>query len=260
MDRPHHPAPDVVLPHAPLARYYGQEQHRRRFLRRLFDDTAAEYDRVECMMAFGTGSWYRRQALKRAGLLRGMKVLDVAVGTGLVAREAALIVGDPRQVIGIDPSPGMLVEATRSVAVRLVIGRAEELPVKPAAFDFLSMGYALRHVSDLTLALGEFFRALRPGGTVCLLEITRPRGFLTRALMRCYMKGVVPCLSRLTSRRADPQLLWEYYWDTIDKCVEPEEVLNAMSEAGFHDCRRHVEIGIFSEYTGRRPLRNGRDS
>jgi demethylmenaquinone methyltransferase/2-methoxy-6-polyprenyl-1,4-benzoquinol methylase len=152
----------------------------------------------------------------------------------------------------------MLAEAARSIAVPLVAGRAEELPVAPGSFDFLSMGYALRHVSDLGVTFAQFFRALRPGGTVCLLELTAPRRRLTRALVRWYMKGLVPCLSRLTSRGdgaggGDSKLLWQYYWDTIDQCVAPETVMNAMTAAGFVGVRRHLEVGLFSEYTGRRP-------
>ena len=62
-----------------------------------------------------------------------------------------------------------------------------------ACADFVSMGYALRHISDLPLALGEFWRVLRPGGTICLLEITRPEGALPRALLKAYMRGVCRC-------------------------------------------------------------------
>jgi demethylmenaquinone methyltransferase/2-methoxy-6-polyprenyl-1,4-benzoquinol methylase len=241
-----------LAPHPTLERYYAGPEHKRSFVRRLFDESAGQYDRVERMMAFGTGSWYRRRALARAGLSRGMKCLDVAVGTGLVAREAVTLAGDPSAVTGLDPSPGMLAEAAKAVPIRLVVGRAEQLPFPDGSFDFVSMGYALRHVSDVAVTMRELFRVLRPGGRACLLEITRPSRRLPLALVKCYMKGIVPNLSRLTAGGERQRVLWEYYWETINACVPPAELRAAMTRAGFADVARHVELGIFSEYTGRR--------
>src|SRR5262245_44110077 len=71
----------ILLPHAPLPRYYSNEDEHQRFVRHMFDATAVDYDRVERVLAWGTGSWYRRQALQRAGLTRGMRVVDVGTGT-----------------------------------------------------------------------------------------------------------------------------------------------------------------------------------
>ena len=242
----------VLAPHAPLAGYYARLEQKSGFVRGIFDRTAQDYDQVERVMALGTGSWYRRQALKRAGLVAGMKVLDVAAGTGLVAREAVAIVGSARRVVALDPSRGMLGELTARLSIPVLQARGESLPAADASFDFLSMGYALRHLADLRAALAEFLRVLRPGGRICLLEITMPAGRIPRALLRGYLRGIVPCLSRLTARHAESQLLWRYYWDTIAACVPPEQVLDAMRHAGFGDVHRHVELGVFSEYTSRK--------
>jgi demethylmenaquinone methyltransferase/2-methoxy-6-polyprenyl-1,4-benzoquinol methylase len=245
--------PAALAPHPTLPRYYESDGARAGFVRRIFDAGAADYDRIERMMALGSGSWYRRMALRRAGLAEGMRVLDVAIGTGLVAREEVGIVGDPAKVLGLDPSPGMLAEAVRNLSVRVVMGRAEQLPLPGGHFDFLSMGYALRHISDLSKAFAEFGRVIRPGGTVCILEITRPRSRLAGALLRQYMRYVVPALARLTGRRSESPLLWEYFWDTIAACVPPERVTAALGEAGFVDVAIHKDLGIFSQYTARKP-------
>lgn len=240
-------------PHPILKDYYEDEGSRRNFVRGIFDRTAHNYDRVEKMMAFGSGSWHRRQCLLKAGLKPGMDVLDVAMGTGLVAREAISITGGPSHVIGLDPSAGMLAEARKALDVEAIQAMGESLPLPDRQFDFLSMGYALRHLSDLEAVFTEFYRVLKPGGTVCVLEITRPEGKVPLLLLKAYMKGLVPLLTRLTTRHAETALLFEYYWDTIQACVPPDKVLAALDKAGFEGVNRRVELGIFSAYTGTRP-------
>ena len=85
------------------------------------------------------------------------------------------LVGSTGYVVGLDPSAGMLHEARKGPCRNLIQGVGEELPFPDASFDFLSMGYALRHVSDLHVAFREYRRVLRPGGIVLLLEVSRPR-------------------------------------------------------------------------------------
>lgn len=247
-ERPGHGAP-----HPALTEYYRGPDERANWVRGMFDRTAGDYDRVEHLLGFGSGPWYRRDALARAGLVRGMDVLDVGAGTGLVTKAALRILGPDGRVTAVDPSPGMLAAAHFPPGVRVLEGTAERLPVANAAFDFLSMGFALRHVAGLDAACREFHRALRPGGRVCILEITRPRTALGTVLLRGYMRGVVPLLTALIGRHRETSTLMRYYWDTIEACVPPETVLAAMRNAGFVDVRRVVALGIFSEYVGTRP-------
>ncbi len=115
-------SPSELPPHPELSAYYRGARGKRTFLRQIFDETAHDYDRVERVLALGSGRWYRRQALRRAGLAGGMRVLDVATGTGLVAREAMGVVGAAGNVIGVDPSVGMLRQARASLNLRAVLG------------------------------------------------------------------------------------------------------------------------------------------
>ena len=243
----------MQAPHPPLKNYYAHEADRDAWVRRLFDQTAGDYDRVERAMALGSGSWYRRRALVHAGLQPGMRVLDVGVGTGLTARQAARLVGAAGQVTGVDPSPGMLGSAIVPAGVKLLPGRAEDVPLPGAAVDFISMGYALRHVADLSVAFAEFWRVLAPGGRLCILEITSPTGRMARTLLKAYMRGLVPAFARCIARHRDMPTLMRYYWDTIEACAAPAVILEALRGAGFVDVERTVSLGIFSEYGGRKP-------
>jgi demethylmenaquinone methyltransferase/2-methoxy-6-polyprenyl-1,4-benzoquinol methylase len=251
----------VSAPHSPLPTYYGSERERAAWVRGIFDRTAADYDRLERILGLGSGSWYRRRALRGAGLAPGMRVVDVGTGTGLLARAAAEIVGDPSLVTGVDPSAGMIAHARVPAGVQLIAGSAEVIPLADGAADFLSMGYALRHISDLAVAFREFHRVVGPGARgglppaprVCLLEITLPPGAVARTLLRVWLNGVVPRIAALVARRVDAPLLMRYYWDTIAACVPPHEILGTLGAAGFVDVGRQVELGMFSAYCARRP-------
>jgi demethylmenaquinone methyltransferase/2-methoxy-6-polyprenyl-1,4-benzoquinol methylase len=233
-------------PHPILPAYYSDAEGKQRFVGRMFDASAGDYDRVDRVLAFGTGSRYRRDALVRAGLAAGMRMLDVAVGTGLVAREAVRMVGDRGSVTGVDPSAGMM---SASVAgLSLVRGRAEALPFATGAFDFLTLGFALRHLSDLDRVFGEFHRVLKPGGRLLVLEITRPEGRVANALLKAYMRGVVPLVAGLVGRSRQTPALYRYYWDTIEACVPPAQVMESLAASGFASVRRELTLGIFSKY------------
>jgi demethylmenaquinone methyltransferase / 2-methoxy-6-polyprenyl-1,4-benzoquinol methylase len=247
------PQTGTMAPHPTLAQYYGQAANRPGFLQNLFDSTAPSYDRLERLVGLGSGPWYRKEALERAGLGPGMRVLDVAIGTGLVAREAIRLVGDPRLVVGLDPSAGMLAQARTNLALPGVLAFGERQPLKNDSFDFLSMGYGLRHLSDLVVTFKEFHRVLKPGGRVCIMELTPPSNFLARAGLRIYLKGIVPVVARLVTGKRDGRVLMAYFWDTVQACVPPESILAALDTAGFAMVRRTLSIGMFSEYTAVKP-------
>lgn len=238
---------------ARLTAYFANEDERRAVTRDMFDQAAPGYDRAEGLTALGSGAWYRRKVLRENGLRAGMSVLDVAAGTGLVSVAAHELVGPSGRVVALDPSPGMLAELRKKVAVETIEAYAEAIPLPAEHVEFVSMGYALRHVGDLDRAFSEYLRVLRPGGRVCIMEISRPASRLGRALLRFHIGAVVPLLARLTRSQAEVKRLWEYYGDTIEAALEPEPILDAMRRAGFADVKCSVTFGIFREYTGRKP-------
>ena len=243
----------MTAPHPTLPRHYPRPEERQRFVDGLFDAAAPHYDWICRVMSLGSGQLYRRQALGRASLRPGQRVLDVATGTGLVAQAALSVVGDPRAVVGVDPSAGMLQESRRALPITLVRGRGEALPIRGEQFDLVSMGYALRHVPELEATFREYHRVLKPGGRVVVLEISRPRSRAALLLVRFYLKTVVPLLTRVGTGSPPAARLMEYYWDTIEQCVPPEAITGALRAAGFADVERRVTGGILSEYAGRKP-------
>jgi demethylmenaquinone methyltransferase/2-methoxy-6-polyprenyl-1,4-benzoquinol methylase len=251
-----HPAPNAQIdpreipPHAPLTRYY--ERDRQDYVVDLFNRTAQHYDTIESLFLKG-GLWYRRFGMKRAGMRPGMKVLDVATGTGAVARGAARIVGPRGSVFGCDPSPGMLAQAKRVFSGPLTHGVGDALPFRSELFDFVTMGIALRHVSSLARTFAEYLRVLKPGGRVWILEGHVPKSKLGHSLTRFVWAKLIPGMTLVSTGSREAKLLMDYYWDTVEKCVPPDTIVAAMRDAGFTDVKFSVVIpGAFCEYTGTR--------
>lgn len=239
-----------MAPHPPLAEYYRDESQREKYLAESFGAAAPHYDTINRWMSFRTDRWYRRQALLRAGLASGMEVADIGCGTGIVSELAREIVGPRGAVVSIDPSAAMMAEAVARGRVGApVIGRAEALPLGGATADFLCMGFALRHVSDLRTTFREYLRVLRPGGRLLLMEMTPPRHGALRQVLKGYMRYVVPSLAQMATGSGAARALYAYCWDTFESCVPPETILDALAEAGFARPRRQVVVRIFSEYT-----------
>jgi demethylmenaquinone methyltransferase/2-methoxy-6-polyprenyl-1,4-benzoquinol methylase len=250
--QPPKPGP-AVPPHAPLTTYYGEDAARERYVAELFNDTAKYYNTVEKLFGNG-GLLYRRIALRRAGLRPGMKVLDVAMGTAAVGRGAAKIVGPSGLVVGVDPSQGMLAEAAKVFKGPRVRGYGQALPIKSSHFDFVTMGIALRHVSDLRAAFGEYFRVLKPGGRVWILEGHVPRSKLGQSMTRFVWAKLIPGMTLAVTRSRRAKELMDYYWDTVDKAVPPETIVRVLGDVGFTNARAQVTMpGAFVEYTATKP-------
>ena len=249
-DQAHSATETALPPHPTLHDYYARDSQRPAFINGLFDASARHYDRISSLMSFGTDKAYRRRVLLETGLKPGMKMLDVACGTGMVSGPANDIVGASGRIVGLDPSPGMLQQAVRAGRLtQPVQGRAEHLPFPDNYFDMLTMGFALRHVADLITTFGEYKRVIKPGSKALILEITPPASRSGYLLFKFYLKHVIPGMTRLSTFNPDAHSLMSYFWDTVEYCVPPQTILDALNQVGFVEVKRKVQIGVFSEYT-----------
>ncbi len=239
---------DSLLCQLRLGRSFTAGQDRQGSVTALFDRTAVHYEWMCRVMSLGSGQLYRRQALARAGLRDGMKVLDVATGTGLIAREAGDLIGDLRQVVGLDGSHGMLMESQKGNPFALVQGLGETLPFRNDCFDFVSNGYGVRYILDLEYTFREYHRVLKPGGRLLLLEISRPCSRIGFHLARLYLGKLGPLITRIGTGNRDATLLMKHFWDAIANSVPPEVILAALNRSGFREATHRVLLGILGEY------------
>ena len=238
-----------MLPHPPLPNRYVSSEEKPDYVNRLFDAGAKHYDGVVDWGFLRSGATYRKWTMQRHGLRPGQQLLDVACGTGLVAVAAQKILGGAETITCVDPSEGMMAVAKRKLPARFVVGRAEQLPFPDDSFDFLTMGYALRHVQSLEQTFCEYHRVLKPGGKILIMEVTKPSGRIGEFLFRLYFRKIYPGLTQLFTNSRDAREMMFYFWETIDACVPPAGVLEAMRAAGLSEVKRTGLLGLFSEYT-----------
>jgi len=241
---------ETIPPHTPLTSYYGEVPARERYVRDLFNRTAPHYNTVEKLFGNG-GILYRRLSMKFAGMGPGMKVLDIAMGTGNVIQGVVKNIGPTGQAFGYDPSPGMIAEARKVFKGPITRGVGERLPFKTNTFDFVTMGIALRHVADLVATFREYNRVLKPGGKLWILESHVPESKLGHAATKLFWAKIIPGLTLVFTRSPEAKELMDYYWDTVEKCVSPERIVEALAKADFEDARSNLIVpGAFIEYKG----------
>jgi demethylmenaquinone methyltransferase/2-methoxy-6-polyprenyl-1,4-benzoquinol methylase len=221
--------------------------------RALFAPLGPTYDRYAALLSFGQDPRWRRFLVSRLDVGPTDTVLDVATGTGAVARE--LIRRKACAVVGLDQSPEMLAEARRRLGaeVELVEGAAERLPFEDASFDALTFTYLLRYVEDPAATLRELVRVVRPGGTIASLEFALPRG-PWRPPWELYVRAVLP----IAGRAIDPG--WRRVGAFLGGSIRdfyarwPEDrLLRAWRDAGIADVRsRRLSLGGGIVIWGRR--------
>lgn len=179
------------------------DPERSRHARSLFAGIATEYDRMGAVLSMGQDPRWRRFLVSRVTAIPGSWVLDVATGTGLVARELAR---KNLRVVGVDQSPAMIRRALADVRaqgleerVRLSVGQAQALPFADQAFDAVTFTYLLRYVDDPGGTLGELARVLRPGGVLAGLEFHVPQDPWLHAGWFAYTRAVMPLVGGAVS-------------------------------------------------------------
>lgn len=179
------------------------DPERTRVARTMFAGIAPEYDRMGTVLSLGRDPAWRRFLASRVNAIPGSWVLDVATGTGLVARELAV---RNLRVVGFDQSPSMVRRGVKAVRedglderVRFVLGQAQALPFPDETFDALTFTYLLRYVDDPAATLRELARVLRPGSVMAALEFHVPQDPWLHAGWFGYTRAVMPLIGGAVS-------------------------------------------------------------
>lgn len=212
---------------------------------KMFDEIASSYDLANRVLSFGVDVKWRKEgcfkALARLKDTSSLVVADVACGTGDMILHWQHYLPHLTKFIGIDPSSKMLEEAQKKLlGVEFLQAQAQQIPLEDDSVDIVSIAYGLRNVCDYGLALQEFYRILKPGGVLLVLEFTRnPHPTLFERCARFYTQKILPILGGMISRNYQA---YQYLPDSIEGFICSEELQKILVEVGFTD----VEVKSYS--------------
>ena len=227
-----------------LKRSFGYQQvdsaERTRRIRRVFDAVAARYDLMNDFMSFGIHRLWKRSMARQANAGAGQTIVDLAGGTGDVAR---LLAAPDRALVILDPSLAMMQAGERKGLnhIRRLAGKGEDLPLADNAVDTLTVAFGIRNMTDMPAALREIYRVLKPGGRCLCLEFSRPLA-LIRPFYNLYSFLVIPRLGAWVAREP---AAYTYLVESIRRFPDQEEMKTHLEKAGFENVRyRNYSLGI----------------
>ena len=225
-------------------------------VRDVFDSVANRYDIMNDLMSAGLHRLWKRYTIDRAGVRPGNVVLDLAGGTGDLARALCGKAGPDGHVVLADINAAMLrqgrsrlIDAGVSGNLSIAQVDAQALPFADGTFDCVTMAFGLRNVTDKDAALASIFRTLKTGGKAMILEFSSPNGAI-RPAYDLYSFKVLPALGRLVAKDADS---YRYLAESIRMHPDQETLKDMMENAGFERCRYHnLAAGIVALHIGYR--------
>ncbi len=205
----------------------------------VFRSVASRYDLMNDLMSFGMHRLWKRFTIEQAQIRPGQAVLDVASGTGDLARSFAKCVGKTGKVVMTDINEAMLevgrdrlVDAGIIGSIECVQANAENLPFADNEFDCVSIAFGLRNVTDKTAALRSMYRTLKPGGKLLVLEFSHPTVPVLNKLYDLYSFNIIPKLGELVTNDRES---YQYLVESIRMHPDQETLKAMMQEAGFED-------------------------
>jgi demethylmenaquinone methyltransferase/2-methoxy-6-polyprenyl-1,4-benzoquinol methylase len=236
-----------------LSQSFGYEQvspeERERRIRAVFNAVAPRYDLMNDVLSFGIHRLWKRAMVRAAALRPGEMAVDLAGGTGDVAR---LLMGEGRHVVVCDPSVEMMaVGRSRSPDMEFVEGKAEAMPFADNSVDLVTIAFGLRNATSPEAGLAEILRVLKPGGRLLCLEFSRPWAVI-RPFYDAYSFLVIP---RLGAWIAQQPSAYAYLVESIRRFPDQAEMASLMGEAGFTSVSwRNFSAGIACLHTGAKPF------
>ena len=222
-------------------------------VRQMFDAIAPAYDFMNRAMTLGIDIWWRRLAVKRLKRITPAHILDVATGTG----DFAIQLNDslhPQHITGIDLSPGMLAEAQRKVkekglqeVISFEEGDCMALPMQDNTFDAVTVAFGVRNFEHLQQEYQEMARVLRPGGMLCVLELSTPTNKLIRWFYDLYTLHIIPAIGSIKS---GDKSAYRYLPNSIAAVPQGNDMLQLMRNAGLKEATfRRLTLGVCTIYT-----------
>lgn len=233
---------------------YNNEEHKGTQVKRMFDNIATTYDRLNHTLSFGIDKTWRRKGIAYLRPFQPKCLLDIATGTGdlAIAMQRAL---QADRTIGADISEGMMEVGRQKVAAAGLTGQiafeqqdCTALTYADNTFDAVTAAFGVRNFENIEQGIAEMYRVLKPGGHLMILELSTPEHFPMKQLYRIYSKTVIPVIGRLISKE---HTAYSYLPASIKVVPQGKVMTDLLRRVGFREAQaRTFTFGICSLYTG----------
>jgi demethylmenaquinone methyltransferase/2-methoxy-6-polyprenyl-1,4-benzoquinol methylase len=220
----------------------------------VFDSVSSRYDIMNDLMSIGLHRLWKKYTIEKAAVKRGQNILDLAGGTGDLAKAFSKQVGEDGHVVLADINISMLkegrarlIDAGVTKNLSIVQLNAENLPFPKNSFDLITIAFGLRNVTEKQIALESIFKALKPGGKLLILEFSKPISMM-QPLYDLYSFKILPFLGELVTNDAES---YRYLAESIRMHPDQDTLISMMKNAGLERCRyQNLTGGIVALHEG----------
>lgn len=203
---------------------------------KMFDKIAPYYDNLNRVLSLGIDVLWRKKAINLLKKESPSSILDIATGTADLAIEAAKVIR-PKQIIGLDISANMLKIGDKKIlkkglndVISLEQGDSENLRFETNTFDAVMAAFGVRNFENLEKGLAEMYRVLKPGGTIMVLEFSKPRHFPLKQLFNLYFKNILPVIGKIRSK---DEKAYKYLYESVQAFPDYKDFTDILKRLGF---------------------------
>ena len=226
-------------------------QNKKGFVQNVFDQVYDQYDLMNDFMSFGIHRLWKRSLLNMMNPSNNQKLIDVACGTGDIAKLFLNNVNNAANITCVDPNKGMIKMGKKKLSnfknLDWIVASAEKLPIANNSFDFYTISFGLRNTKNLNKVLSESYRVLKPGGRFLCLEFSKIQNSSLDLIYKKYSK-IIPSIGKLIVGEKKP---YKYLIESIENFVNQDELIDLMIKNHFKKCEyRNLSGGIVSIHSG----------
>ena len=226
-------------------------QNKKGLVESVFDQVYDQYDLMNDFMSLGIHRLWKKNLLNMMNPSSDQKLIDVACGTGDIAKLVLSSMNNSCQITCVDPNTGMIKKGKEKLNeyknLNWVIAPAEKIPLPNNSFDHYTISFGLRNTKNLDKALSEAHRVLKPGGRFLCLEFSKIQNTSLNFFYENYSK-IIPYIGKLIVGEKKP---YEYLIKSIKNFINQEELIDLMEKNNFKDCfYRNLSGGIVSIHSG----------
>lgn len=235
--------------------YKGNNKGKKEQVTEMFNSISKNYDLLNHLLSLGIDILWRKKAIKLLKPENPKTILDIATGTGDFALEALTL--KPEKIIGIDISEGMLEVGRKKMkekgvedTIKLELGDSENLHFADNSFDAVIAAFGVRNFENLEKGLSEMLRVLRPGGSLVIIEISKPQMFPFKQVYSIYFQTILPKIGKLISK---DNSAYTYLPASVQEFPYGDRFLSILNNLGFKQTQcKPLSFGISSIYTGKK--------